>query len=232
MKNLAIIPARGGSKRIPRKNIRIFHGRPIIAYTIDVARASALFDRIIVSTDSDEVARVAREAGADVPFVRPEHLSNDQAPTIGVILHALDALEAAGQRFDNVCVLHATAPFLRAEDLRVALRELDEPGSSSSISVTDFGFPIFRALKLDAAGALEMIWPEHEQTRSNDLPAAYHDAGQFYWAPVSRLREAGHFYMKGMRPVVLPRHRVQDIDTEDDWVRAEKLYAILDREAP
>jgi pseudaminic acid cytidylyltransferase len=227
MKNLALILARGGSQRVPHKNIRLFHGRPIIEYSIETARSSDVFDRIVVSTDDPQIAEVARAAGAEVPFMRPAELADHKALSIAAVLHALDTLRGAGSVFDNVCMLYATAPFVRGEDLRKALAILNRPEVPCVLPVTDFGFPIFRALKMSTAGALEMFWPEHETTRSNDLPTAYHDAGQFLWMKtVAALREK-RLYMPGMHALALPRHRVQDIDTEEDWMRAEKLYALL-----
>jgi pseudaminic acid cytidylyltransferase len=226
-KNLAVIPARGGSQRIPRKNIRPFHGRPILTYSIEAARASGVFARIVVSTDDTEIAAVARAEGADVPFVRPAELADHKAPMIGSVLHALEALAEQGERYDNVCMLMATAPFVRPADLAEGLALLEHPDVPCVLSVTDFGFPIFRALKISGGGTLEMFWPEHELTRSNDLPAAYHDAGQFLWIRADVVRRERRAYVPGMHPLVLPRWRVQDIDTEEDWVRAEKLYAAV-----
>ncbi len=232
MKNLALIPARGGSKRIPHKNVRPFFGRPIIEYSIETARDSGLFEAIVVSTDDPKIAEVATAAGAAVPFTRPRELSDDHAPTASAVLHALTELANAGRAFDNVCVLFATAPFVRPEDLARGLSELTETGAPCALAVTDFGFPIFRALRLGDDGSLSMFWPEHETTRSNDLPRAFHDAGQFVWIRARVIEAEKRFYLPGMRAVVLPRHRVQDIDTEEDWTRAEKLYAALASSAP
>jgi N-acylneuraminate cytidylyltransferase len=222
--NVCVIPARGGSKRIPKKNIREFCGKPMIAWSIEAAKQSGVFDRIIVTTDSEEIASVARDCGADVPFMRPAELSDDHATTDAVFLHALDALAADGCIPEYACNLYATAPFVRSDDLIRGLEILQSSGASSGFSVTTFPFPIFRGLKVNEAGALEMFWPEHRLTRSQDLPEAYHDAGQFYWGRAAAWLEDRSRYSGGTFPIVLSRARVQDIDTLEDWGRAENLY--------
>jgi pseudaminic acid cytidylyltransferase len=231
MKSLALIPARGGSQRVPHKNIRPFHGRPIIEYSIETAQRSGLFDRIVISTDDPAIADVARRSGAEVPFMRPAELADHKALPITSVLHAIRELQASGATYDNICILFATAPFVRVEDLASGLALLSEPNVPCVLPVTDFGFPIFRALKMIEGGALEMFWPEHETTRSNDLPTAYHDAGQFVWMKTDIVLREKRFYVPGMRALVLPRHRVQDIDTEEDWTRAEHLYALLEQKS-
>jgi len=226
--NLCLIPARGGSKRIPRKNIRVFRGKHMIAWSIMAAQSSGCFDRIIVSTDDDEIGEVARSSGADVPFLRPSHLADDQASTQEVVVHALEWSEKQGLSCDAICCLYATAPFVQAEDLRKA-QQLHSSSRQGSVvfAATTFPFPIQRAIRLDQQGYASMFKPECFSMRSQDLEEAYHDAGQFYWASSSTWRTVGNLF-EGSRPLVLPRWRVQDIDTEEDWIRAEKLHQLLD----
>jgi len=227
--NIAIIPARGGSKRIPRKNIKIFSGKPMIAYSIEAALRSQLFDRVIVSTDDRAITQIAKESGAEVPFTRPEELSDDHTPTAPVVKHALDWLIGEGAIIQYACCIYATAPFLQAKYLRRGYEVIRESKAASVFSVTTFPFPIFRALRISGDGSLAMFWPEHELTRSNDLPDAYHDAGQFYWLDAERFRETPKLYTPDAVPVILPRHLVQDIDTPEDWETAEKMYEALGR---
>ncbi|MDA0768345.1 MAG: pseudaminic acid cytidylyltransferase [Verrucomicrobia bacterium] len=229
--NLAIIPARGGSKRIPRKNIREFRGKPMIAWSIDAARASGCFDAIIVSTDDDEIALLAESLGADVPFRRPPGLSDDFTPTIPVLRHAVSTFEKySGKSVDFGCCIYATAPFVSAEKLKegLALLEADER-LDFAFSVTSFPFPIQRALKLGEGGRVAMFQPEHELSRSQDLEESFHDAGQFYWFRPASLEEREGFFTARARPVILPREQVQDIDTLEDWQCAELIHEILER---
>lgn len=225
---IAVIPARGGSKRIPHKNIRPFRGRPMIAYSIAAAQSSGVFDAILCSTDDPAIAETARAAGAQTPFVRPPELAGDHTPTAPVLMHALRWCLAAGWPVECLCCIYATAPFIRAEDLRQGLATLRDSGASSAFSVTTFPFPIFRALKRTPEGRLAMFWPEYELTRSQDLPEAYHDAGQFYWLRAAPFLETSQVYTADARPVILPRHRVQDIDTPEDWLRAELMHKALE----
>ncbi|MBV8466603.1 MAG: pseudaminic acid cytidylyltransferase [Burkholderiales bacterium] len=228
MSRIAIIPARGGSKRIPRKNLRPFHGKPIIAYSIDVARRSRLFDRIVVSTDDDEIADLAVSLGADVPFRRPDELANDFATTLAVIQHAINSVAEQGTKADYVCCLYATAPMLAAESLQEAAAQLEQrPDKSYVFSVTHFDFPVQRALKLGADGAVDALYPQYRDTRSQDLEPAFHDAGQFYIGRTAAWLRGDPIMSPCSLPYKLPRHRVQDIDTPDDWRRAELLYAAL-----
>lgn len=228
--NICIIPARGGSKRIPKKNIRDFCGRPMIARSIAAAENSGVFDRIFVTTDSEEVAAVAREQGAEIPFMRPPELSDDHASTDAVVVHALNWCRENGCMPEYACCLYATAPFARPEYLRKGLELLKSTGATSAFSVTSFPFPIFRGLKINQTGALEMFWPEHRMTRSQDLPEAYHDAGQFYWMNVARYMQAPALYAPDAVPVILPRYLVQDIDTPEDWERAEIMFRTLEKQ--
>lgn len=224
---IAIVPARGGSKRIPRKNVRTFCGKPMIGHSIEYALESQLFADVIVSTDDEEIASVARECGASVPFMRPADLADDHAGTDAVILHALQWLADTGQRPEYCCCLYATAPFVQPDDLKRGFTSLVEASAATAVAVTSFPFPIFRAMRLRQDGRIEMFWPEHRLTRSQDLPEAYHDAGQFYWLDVKRYVEIGSVYTTDTIPVLMPRHRVQDIDTPEDWERAELLYRTL-----
>jgi pseudaminic acid cytidylyltransferase len=224
---VAILPARGGSKRIPRKNVRPFHGLPAIAWPIRAALASGCFDRVLVSTDDDEVAAVARAHGAEVPFRRPPELSGDHVGTTPVVSHAVGWLEASGTPLDAVCCVYATALFLRPSDLQQGLAVLMSGDADYAFSVTRYAFPIQRSLRVNAAGRVEMFQPEHRETRSQDLPEAWHDAGQFYWGKAEAWREGRPVLGPGSAPVPLPRYRVQDIDTPEDWRQAELMFAAL-----
>lgn len=221
--NIAVITARGGSKRIPHKNIRDFGGKPMIAWPIFAARESGVFDRVIVSTDSDRIAGVAREFGAEVPFMRPPELSDEHTATAPVVLHAVEWLARHGQRPERVCCIYPTSPFILADDLRSGL-ELLKRGAPAAIAVTTFDFPILRAFKVADDGGIEFNWPEYRTVRSQDLPEFYHDAGQFYWARVEDFMREKRFAMPGARPIVLPRKRVQDLDTPEDWEVAELMW--------
>ena len=227
---LALIPARGGSKRIPRKNIRSFRGRPMIAWSIAAAHSAGCFDRIIVSTDDEEIAAVAVSHGAEVPFLRPAHLADDQTTTQAVVLHAVEWCDEQGLPVEAVCCLYATAPFVQPGDLAEASRLLDQaPPHSFVFTATSFPFPIQRAIRIDAKGRASMFQPEHFKTRSQDLEEAYHDAGQFYWARPAAWASSANLFDDG-RPLLLPRWRVQDIDTEEDWQRAELLHRLLEEQ--
>lgn len=225
---VAIIPARGGSKRIPRKNIKEFCGKPMIAWSIEAAKASGCFDQIIVSTDDDEIARVARECGATVPFMRPAELADDFTGTLPVMRHAVEWLNQNDGPVEYACCVYATAPFVLAQDLEEGLRLLKDTGSSYAFSVTSYAFPIQRAIRITKNGRVAMFNPEHFQTRSQDLEEAWHDAGQFYWGTAEAWCEERPIFGEGSAPVKLPRHRVQDIDTPEDWVRAEWLFRAME----
>ena len=227
---LAIIPARGGSKRIPRKNIKLFCEKPMIAWSIEAALQSGCFDQVIVSTDDEEIADVARRYGATVPFVRPAELSDDHTGTIPVIRHAIEWVNAQGQSVEQACCLYATAPFVSPEDIRRGLDTLLDTGSDYAFSVTSYAFPIQRAIRLNAEGRVEMFNPEHFNTRSQDLEEAFHDAGQFYWGKADAWLQGRMIFSPASVPVALPRHRVQDIDTPEDWVRAEWLFKAMQAE--
>lgn len=224
---IAVIPARGGSKRIPRKNIKNFCGKPMIAWSIEAAKASGLFDHIIVSTDNAEIAGVAKQWGADVPFMRPEEISNDYAGTTTVIAHATQWMLDQGFDVAAVCCIYATAPFVQTDDLKRGWDALDSGDWAYAFTVTDFAAPIFRSFKQTADGGIEMFFPEHFSTRSQDLPTALHDAGQFYWGRPSAWIEGKRIFDRRSKPIMIPRWRVQDIDTPDDWERAEILASII-----
>ena len=206
-------------------------GKPIIAYSIEAALETRLFKHVIVSTDSSEIARISREYGAETPFVRPIELSDDFTGTDAVVLHALDWLmENQGDTIDYVCCIYATAPFIRPRDILRGNDLIRQHGAESAVSVTTFSYPIFRGMKINEGGRLEMFWPEHFSSRSQDLPKAYHDAGQFYWAEVNRYRQNKRFFSNDSLPVILPRYLVQDIDTPEDWSAAEILYRLQKNE--
>lgn len=228
---IAVIPARGGSKRIPRKNIKPFCGKPMIAWSIEAALQSACFDKVIVSTDDVEIAEVARQYGAAVPFIRPTELSDDHTGTIPVIRHAIEWLKARSQIVEHVCCVYATAPFVGPHDLRRGLEILLGSDCDYAFSVTSYAFPIQRAVRITAGSRIEMFCPENFNIRSQDLEEAFHDAGQFYWGHAEAwLQQQAIFGLRSM-PVLMPRHRVQDIDTPEDWVRAEGLFKAVQAEA-
>lgn len=226
--SICLIPARGGSKRIPRKNIRHFDGRPVIGWSIEAAQNASCFERIIVSTDDEEIAEVSKSFGAEAPFWRPAELADDHATTADVIRHALDWLETQGSVPEALCCLYATAPFVRAEDLKKGAQLIEN--ANYVIPVTSYPFPIQRAVRLKGGG-LEMFDPTQYATRSQDLEHAYHDAGQFYWGKSRAWREGSETFGPDTIPLLLPRWRVQDIDTEEDWSRAEAMFRALQDQA-
>ena len=230
MSAVAIITARGGSKRIPRKNVRPFLGRPIIAYSIEAALASGLFDEVMVSTDDDEIADVAREHGAAVPFMRSAATSDDHATTAQVLAEVLRTYADAGRSFEYACCIYPTAPFVTADKLREGLARLEE-GADAVIPVTRFGFPIWRSFRMDD-GHLAYNWPEHAPRRSQDLPPAYHDAGQFYFFRTAAFLEGGQLVGANTVGIEVDEMEVQDIDTEQDWQLAELKYRLLLERTP
>jgi len=227
-KTVAIIPARGGSKRIPRKNIKDFQGKPLIAYSIEAALKSKLFNSVIVTTDDEEIATVAKEYGADVPFLRPKELSDDFTGTQDVIDHALAYLEKEGETFDYICTIYATAPLLQKEYLIEGFEKLKSSNAVNAFSATSMPFPIQRTFKVNSEGRCEMFTPEHYMTRSQDLEEAYQDAGQFYWKKLNT-NSNEIMFGKDSIPIILPRYLVQDIDTLEDWERAEIMYEVIQR---
>lgn len=225
MKRIAIIPARGGSKRIPRKNIKPFFGQPMISYSIRAAQKSGLFDRIVVSTDDEEIADVARSFGADIPFMRPVDLANDHAGTGAVVIHALEWFRKNGIDCEAACCIYATAPLLDPDRLKEGWEKLQN--KRFAFSVTSFPFPIQRALKQTADGSVDMFWPENLTKRSQDLEPAYHDAAQFYWGWTDAWLNGERAFSPISAPVILPRTQVVDIDTPEDWEVAEVTYRVL-----
>jgi pseudaminic acid cytidylyltransferase len=226
---IAVIPARGGSKRIPRKNIRLFAGQPMIGYAIGAAWRSGLFDHVLVSTDDDEIAEIAREYGAELPFRRPPELADDLTPTVPVIAHAIRACQALGWDVAETCCIYPSVPFVRADDIRSALELLQVRGGVGyTFPVTGFPSPIQRALRRTPDGAVQPFHPEYVNTRTQDLELAFHDAGQFYWAQARTWLDGLSIHGHGAA-IVLPEWRVVDIDTADDWARAEALFETMAR---
>lgn len=225
--NIALIPARGGSKRIPRKNIKEFCGKPMIAWTIEAAINSRLFDRVIVSTDDAEIAEVSRKYGAEAPFKRPEQLSDDYCGTTEVVAHAAEWVVSQQLSVNAICCMYATAPFLQVADLKKGLEKLISGTWAYVFSATDYPASVFRSFTTKIDGGVEMIFPEYFFTRSQDLPETFHDAGQFYWGTLSAWLNKERIFDKHSDLVHIPRWRVQDIDTLDDWKRAEMIHNIL-----
>jgi len=198
----------------------------MIAYSIEAAKDTELFDRIIVSTDCPDIAKIAEGYGAEVPFMRPPELSDDHTATAPVLEHTLHWLKSRGENPQYACCIYATAPFIQVNFLKEGLKNIETFKCSSSFAVTSFPFPIFRGLRIEN-GCLSMFWPEHELTRSQDLPEAYHDAGQFYWFAVPPFLQSLKIYTEDARPIILPRKFVQDIDTPEDWEQAEVMYQTM-----
>lgn len=224
---LCVIPARGGSKRIPRKNIKSFCGQAMIGYSIKAALDSQYFDQIIVSTDDAEIAEISKYFGASVPFVRPESLSNDYAGTTPVVKHAIEWFDDQDQSPSEVCCLYATAPFVTANTIKRSYDQMQHTQADYCFTVTSFAFPIQRAIKVTSENRIEMFYPENFEIRSQDLEESYHDAGQFYWGKAESFRQKKPLFSKSSTPYILPRHLVQDVDTPEDWKRAELMYQVL-----
>ena len=220
--NIAIIPARGGSKRIPRKNIKEFCGKPMIAYAISVAKKSSLFERVVVSTDDEEIAEIARKWGAETPFVRPAQLANDYTETVPVIAHAIEACRDLGWNFSQVCCIYPGVPLIQIEDLSGALVTMNNSQENYCFSVTEYPSAIQRALKQLISGKMQPLYPEFELSRTQDLEKAFYDAGQFYWGKKQAWLTNSKIHTNGVG-YRIPNWRVVDIDTMDDWDRAERL---------
>lgn len=227
MKNIAIIPARGGSKRIPRKNIKPFLGRPIVSYSIEAALKSDVFQEVMVSTDDPEIEQIAKEFGASVPFFRSSDTANDFAPLSEVLLEVLHAYEKRGMCFDNVCCILPTAPLITEENIKAAYSVLKESTFDSVCPVVAFSYPILRSLCLSESKQLQMNWPEYRFTRSQDLQPAYHDSGTFYWIKTESLLKNKKLLSDNGTAIVMDEFHVQDIDTYEDWVLAEMKYRLL-----
>jgi pseudaminic acid cytidylyltransferase len=225
----AVIPARGGSRRIPMKNIKPFCGKPIIAYSIKAALESRLFDRVIVSTDSDKIAETAVSFGAEVPFMRPAELAGHRTPVLAVVIDTLKRLAANNESTEYACCIFATAPFLTPEYLKQGFSILKKEKTASVFSVTTFPSPVYKALKIGKTGSVSLIWPEFAGIPGHELPDAYQDAGQFYWLECETFLKEKTVLTTNALPVILPRHRAQDINTPEDWKCAENMYRAINR---
>lgn len=226
--NIAIIPARGGSKRIPGKNAKVFCGKPMIAWAIGYALESNLFEKVIVSTDDEHIAQVARSAGAATPFMRPTELADDLTPTVPVIAHAVETCQLMGWNIDYACCIYPCVPFLQITDLTDALALMEESNAHFAYPVTDYAHPIERAMRRLSTGKMELFKPEHELTRTQDLEKSYHDTGQFYWGKASVWKARMKMHTAGVG-LIVPNWRVVDIDNLEDWKRAEVLYEVFKR---
>lgn len=226
LQTLAIIPARGGSQRIPRKNIKPFLGKPIILYSIEAAKEAKIFLEIMVSTDDAEIADIAKKCGATVPFMRSPETADDHASLASVVKEALTRYAKRGIEFDAFCCILATAPLIRKEQLRNTFRVLEETQVSGIVPVVQFDFPPQRAFRI-TNDKLSMIWPEHRLTRSQDLEPHFHDAGMFYWCRTDTFQKVPTLYPQGALPLLLQAHEAQDIDTLDDWSLAELKYRLI-----
>ena len=224
---VAIIPARGGSKRIPKKNIKLFHGKPLIAYSIETALDSGLFKKVVISTDDEAIAKIARKYGAEVPFMRSKELSDDFATSGDAVRETLKRLQTMGEEFEYLCTIYATAPLLEVQYLQEGFARLQNSDARMAFSVTSMPFPIQRTFKITKEGRCQMFTPEYFKTRSQDLEEAYQDAGQFYWEKIGVKAKDIAFGSESI-PIVLPRYLVQDIDTLEDWKQVELLYETLD----
>lgn len=223
MKNLCIIPARGGSKRIPRKNVKPFLGKPMLAYSIEAAKNTGLFDEIMVSTDDSEIAKVACQYGAKIPFMRSVETASDFATTADVLKEVLNNYKKQGRGFDNFCCFYATAPLVQSKDVVTAFERLQQSDFTCVYPVVQFSYPIWRCLDLAEDGTMTRHWPEYENSRSQDLPKEYHDTGTFYWYKTKEWLE-GIINVGGIE---VSETTIQDIDTETDWKLAEMKYKLL-----
>ena len=226
---VCIIPARGGSKRIPKKNIKNFCGKPMIAWTINAAIKSQCFDKIIVSTDSEEIAYVSKKYGAEVPFLRPKNISDDHTGTIPVISHAINFINNNFGAVNYACCIYATAPFVEPFFIKKGLEKILHLNANYCFSATSFPFPIQRAIKINSNGRSEMFYPENFDIRSQDLQQSFHDAGQFYWGKASSWLHNKRIFDDNSIPILLPRYKVQDIDDNEDWQRAEILFELINK---
>jgi pseudaminic acid cytidylyltransferase len=227
MGNLCIIPARGGSKRIPRKNIKPFCGKPIIAYSIEAALNSDLFDEVMVSTDDEEIANLAKQCGANVPFMRSAENANDFATTVDVLIEVIEQYQQASKAYSSVCCCYPTAPFITSEKLMEGYELLKNRKADSVFPIAEYSYPIQRSLKLDSNNQVSMIWPEFLNVRSQDLEKSFHDAGQWYWMNVESLLNQKKIFSDNNYGLPLNPLEVQDIDNESDWHIAELKYEFL-----
>ncbi len=224
---LCVIPARGGSKRIPKKNIKYFCGKPMIEWSILTAIKSDCFDKIIVSTDSEEIAEISKKIGAEVPFLRPNNISDDHTGTIPVISHAINFINDHFSKVDYACCIYATAPFVEASFIQEGFKKIKEENANYSFSATSYPFPIQRAIKITSQNRSQMFFPENFNTRSQDLENSFHDAGQFYWGKASSWLENKRIFDDNSIPIIIPRYKVQDIDDQEDWERAEIIFELI-----
>jgi pseudaminic acid cytidylyltransferase len=224
--NIAIIPARGGSKRIPRKNIKPFAGKPMIAYAIDAAKSSGLFEHVVVTTDDEDIAHISRKYGAETPFMRPPELADDYTPTVPVVANAITTCQSQGWNIELACCIYPGVPFIQVSDLEAGLELLQSTGADYCFPVTEFPSVIQRGLKRADDGRIAPFHPEHELTRTQDLALAYYDAGQFYWGSVNSWKTNTRLHSGGVG-LLIPSWRVVDIDTNDDWARAELIHGAL-----
>jgi pseudaminic acid cytidylyltransferase len=227
MANVAVITARGGSKRIPRKNSKSFRNKPIIAYSIQTALKSGLFDMVMVSTDDEEIAAISLQYGAEVPFYRSPATSDDHSGTAEVMLEVIGQLRDNGKEFEFACCLYPTAPLIKMEDLHAGYELLRKNGYTSVFPICPFSYPVYRALQIGQDGKVGMIWPENRNKRSQDLPPAYHDAGQFYWMYIPAFLKEKKLLTSNTGSIILNELQVQDIDNETDWKIAEIKHALL-----
>ncbi|MDR1057388.1 MAG: pseudaminic acid cytidylyltransferase [Coxiellaceae bacterium] len=225
--NVAIIPARGGSKRIPCKNIKPFYGKPMIAWSIEAALKAKVFDHVIVSTNNEGIAQVAKEWGAEIPFMRPKELSDDYTGTTEVVAHSIKMMKDYNWNINAVCCIYATAPFIMFSDIVAGLSALNCGDWDYVFSITDFAAPIFRSFEVTKEGGVKMFFPEYFTARSQDLPESFHDAGQFYWGKPKSWLEGKRIFDRHSKPIFIPRWRVQDIDTQEDWNRAQILAPVI-----
>lgn len=226
MKNLCIIPARGGSKRIPRKNIKPFMGKPIIAFSIEAAMKSGVFDEVMVSTDDEEIAQTAKQFGASVPFMRSAETSNDYATTVDVLLEVVNKYKEQGKLFDTICCLYSTAPFVTSDRLKEAFSRINDK-VNACFTIVEYPYPIQRSLRINESDYVEMKYPAHLKSRTQDLEKAYHDAGQFYFIKTDALIQEKTVWCNRTAPLILSELEVQDLDTLTDWQLAEMKYQLL-----
>lgn len=224
--NICVIPARGNSKRIPKKNIREFFGKPLIAYSIEAALEAGIFNRVVVSTDDMETAEIAKSCGAEIPFIRPNQISNDHTDLAEVVDHAYKYFVSEGEVYEYICTIYATAPLIQVEYLLKGYEVLKNSNAINSFSCASMPFPIQRSFKINQNGRCEMFTPEHYSTRSQDLEKSYQDAGQFYWTNKKRLNQNNNkiLFSEISIPIIIPRNFVQDIDTPEDWQQAELMF--------
>tara|TARA_B100001057_G_scaffold500351_1_gene614927 strand:- start:1716 stop:2402 length:687 start_codon:yes stop_codon:yes gene_type:complete len=226
---IAIIPARGGSRRIPKKNVKNFLGKPIIAYSIELAINCGLFDKVIVSTDSKEISKIAIKYGAQIPFLRPKELADDFTGTHEVIGHAIKSLEKNNYKIDYACCIYPTAPLIKKNDIIKGFKLLKKEKWDTVIAATSYSYPVHRSFTKSKSGGLKMIFPKHFKSRSQDLPIVYHDAGMFYWGKSNFWKKPNDGFNTKNSIIDIPNYRVQDIDTIDDWKKAEFIYKIINK---